>query len=153
MQLTAAAVTPPAEHVARRPAGAADTAAADAGVRRTWSEFMIKKRRGANAKATARSAVIGAAWYRREQWIRLLEIASDRDTLESTYAEWESNAEKALLDFSHRGVQVRKVYIDIDELISWCRANGCPIDAKARASFTAEKLQERDRNRRGNRDV
>jgi hypothetical protein len=33
MQLTAAVVTPPAEHAARRPAGAADTAAADAGVR------------------------------------------------------------------------------------------------------------------------
>jgi hypothetical protein len=33
MQLTAAAVTPPAEHAARRPAGAADAAAADAGVR------------------------------------------------------------------------------------------------------------------------
>jgi hypothetical protein len=32
MQLTAAAVTPPAEHAARRPAGAADAAAADAGV-------------------------------------------------------------------------------------------------------------------------
>jgi hypothetical protein len=32
MQLTAAAVTPPAEHAARRPAGAADVAAADADV-------------------------------------------------------------------------------------------------------------------------
>jgi hypothetical protein len=32
MQLTAAAVTPPAEHAARRPAGAAGAAAADAGV-------------------------------------------------------------------------------------------------------------------------
>ena len=30
MQLTAAAVTPPAEHAARRPAGEADAAAADA---------------------------------------------------------------------------------------------------------------------------
>jgi len=33
MQLTAVAVTPPAEHAARRPAGAADAAAADASVR------------------------------------------------------------------------------------------------------------------------
>jgi len=32
LQLTVAAVTPPAEHAARRPAGAADAAAADAGV-------------------------------------------------------------------------------------------------------------------------
>jgi len=32
MQLTAAAVTPPAEHAARRPAGAVAAIAADAGV-------------------------------------------------------------------------------------------------------------------------
>ena len=32
MQLTAAAVTPPAEHAVRRPAGAAGAAAGDAGV-------------------------------------------------------------------------------------------------------------------------
>jgi hypothetical protein len=36
MQLTAAAVTPPAEHAARRSAGTADAAAADAGVIQTW---------------------------------------------------------------------------------------------------------------------
>jgi len=35
MQLTAAAVTPPAEQAARRPAEAADAAAADADVRST----------------------------------------------------------------------------------------------------------------------
>jgi len=39
MQLTAAAVTPPAEHAARRPAGAADAAAADAGARWARVEF------------------------------------------------------------------------------------------------------------------
>ena len=33
MRLAAAAVTPPAEHAARRPVGAADATAADAGVR------------------------------------------------------------------------------------------------------------------------
>jgi len=43
MQLTAAAVTPPAEHAARRPAGAADAAAADADVRQTgilWGVWL-----------------------------------------------------------------------------------------------------------------
>ena len=33
VQLTPAAVTPPAEHAARRPAGAPDAVVADAGVR------------------------------------------------------------------------------------------------------------------------
>ena len=45
MQLTAAAVTPPAEHAARRPAGAADASAADAGVRhaRTWLDKYVQR--------------------------------------------------------------------------------------------------------------
>jgi len=38
MQLTAAPVTPPAEHAARRPAGAADAAEADAGAIRTGNK-------------------------------------------------------------------------------------------------------------------
>jgi hypothetical protein len=39
MQLTAAAVTPPAEHAARRPAGAVDAVAADAGVGQNGTVF------------------------------------------------------------------------------------------------------------------
>jgi hypothetical protein len=42
MQLTAAAVTPPAEHAARRPAAAADAAAADADVRRKFWSSMLR---------------------------------------------------------------------------------------------------------------
>ncbi len=43
MQLTAAAVTPPAEHAARRPAGAADAAAADADVRHHEGKTMCTR--------------------------------------------------------------------------------------------------------------
>jgi hypothetical protein len=43
MQLTAAAVTPPAKHAARRPAGAADAAAADADV--IYAAFSILTKR------------------------------------------------------------------------------------------------------------
>ena len=41
MQLTAAAVTPPAEHEARRPAGAADAATADADV--IYARYLVDK--------------------------------------------------------------------------------------------------------------
>ena len=41
MQLTAAAVTPPAEHAARRPAGAVDAAAADACV--IYTRYWVDK--------------------------------------------------------------------------------------------------------------
>ena len=41
MQLAATAVTPPAEHAARRPAGAAGAAAADADV--IYTKYLIDK--------------------------------------------------------------------------------------------------------------
>jgi hypothetical protein len=44
MQLTAAAVTPPAEHAARRLAGAAAAAAADADVRPLYECRFVKMR-------------------------------------------------------------------------------------------------------------
>jgi hypothetical protein len=46
MQPAAAAVTPPAEHAARRPAGAADAAAADACVRRMKGDEAMGSRFG-----------------------------------------------------------------------------------------------------------
>ena len=54
MQLTAAAVTPPAEHAARQPAGAADAVAADAGVRRTSG--------GAGSMASRPRAIVVLRW-------------------------------------------------------------------------------------------
>ena len=46
---------------------------------------------------------IGIAWYRREQWDRLLEISSDRDELEDTNDEWQAMAEKNLRKLAKRG--------------------------------------------------
>ena len=55
MQLTAAAVTPPAEHAARRPARAADAAAADAGVRhaRIWLDKYVQRTYTVNMRGIA----------------------------------------------------------------------------------------------------
>jgi hypothetical protein len=38
-------------------------------------------------KITPENTAIGAAWYRREQWARLLEISTDREKLEDSYDE------------------------------------------------------------------
>ena len=35
---------------------------------------------------------LGLAWYGREDWERLREIADDRDKLDDTYEDWERQA-------------------------------------------------------------
>jgi len=93
------------------------------------------------------TTVLGVAWYRREQWNRLLEISSDRDQLEDTHEEWEPSAEKRFEELSRPGFPIRKVDIDVEELLSWCGSQDRPVDGEARAEFTAMKLREREKNK------
>src|SRR5712691_4703559 len=46
---------------------------------------------------SASDLVTGVAWYRRDQWSRLRELASDRDKLDDSYDQWLAGAQKALL--------------------------------------------------------
>ncbi len=55
------------------------------------------KRRRASAPRRGESAAfsqVGIAWYRPEQWARLLEISEDRDDLETTWEEWRREVER-----------------------------------------------------------
>ena len=43
--------------------------------------------------------VTGIAWYGRDQWTRLGELASDADKLEASYEDWLAGAQKTLVDW------------------------------------------------------
>ena len=108
----------------------------------------MEKRVGRKRKTQDKvMTVIGVAWYRREQWDRLLEIAADRDQLEGTYDEWKANAEAALPKLVRSGILPRKIDVDVEELLRWCHAQKCPGDGSARSFFTAEKLREDEKGR------
>jgi hypothetical protein len=86
----------------------------------------------------------GIAWFRPEQWSRLLEISEDREDLEETFAEWESLAEEKLRDLRAQGLDVAKVTIDLEELLAWCKSRGLSVDASTRSQYVAELLRKRD---------
>ena len=85
--------------------------------------------------------VAGIAWYRRDQWTRLRELASDADKLEEAYENWLAGAQKTLVQLTVAGVRAQCVDIDLDELARWCRAEGRPLDSAARAAFVASRLR------------
>ena len=93
---------------------------------------------------TETNSVTGVAWYRREDWSRLREIASDRTKLDDTYEAWLAGAQKTLLDLAIAGVAARRVSVDIEALVRWCRAEGRPVDSAARAAFVADQLRRAD---------
>ena len=103
---------------------------------------MKNRKHKSTERPGAADVVSGVAWYRAEQWPRLLDVSIDRSELERTYAEWQAVATKGLADLARAGVQARKVDVDVDALVEWCRSESRPVDAAARAAFTALKLKQ-----------
>src|SRR5215213_803981 len=109
----------------------------------------MKHKRAKHATSPRRAAhqadlpmVLGVAWYRADQWQRFLALASDRDALHDSYAEWEASAIEKLGELRRLGIAARAVPIDIDELAHWCRERKLAVDGAARAQFVAEKVQQ-----------
>ena len=86
------------------------------------------------------NAITGIAWYRRDQWTCLRQLAPDVDKLEESYEDWLTGAQKALVQMSVAGVRAQRVDVDLDELARWCLAEGRPLDSAARAAFVASRL-------------
>ena len=90
---------------------------------------------------TKGNAAIGVAWYRKEQWGDLLGVSEDRDKLEATYGEWLIEANLALRRMRQSGMDIRKVDVDVEELVRWCREQGRPVNAASRAYYVAERVK------------
>ena len=103
---------------------------------------MAKRNR--EAGVTERKLVTGVAWYRREEWARLREVAADRDKLDESYEEWLAGAQRTLVRLAVAGGPARPVHVDVDALILWCRAENRPVDSAARAAFVAQELRRAD---------
>jgi hypothetical protein len=89
----------------------------------------------------ASDAQLGLAWYTREGWARLRELAHDRDALDDSFEDWERSALEAIRELESVGRKVRKVSIDIEALVAWCRARGRALDSAARAEYISDLLQ------------
>ena len=103
---------------------------------------MARRRRRERSQVPSETAQLGLAWYSRETWERLREIADDRDKLDDTYEDWQRQALTMIHDLEVVGQQIRKVPIDIEALVAWCRERKCRIDAAARSEYVAHLLRQ-----------
>jgi len=88
---------------------------------------------------------LGVAWYDRDQWARLREVAADPNALEETYEDWVAMTERAIRTVEAAGEPVARVPIDTEELVLWCNEQKRPVDGPATAEFASRKLYERRR--------
>lgn len=93
-------------------------------------------------KPDPKNTAVGIAWYRREQWPRLLEISTDRSDLEDSYDHWLMHVTEAFKTMKNEGFDPVKVDVDTEELLAWCRTRNLPVSAKARARYVTEKVQK-----------
>jgi hypothetical protein len=93
-------------------------------------------------ETTAGESKTAVAWYHPEQLGTPERSRARCGSLERTHEEWRKLADKTILDLVIDAPKPVKVYVDIEELIAWCRAEGRPIDGRARAAFAAMKLQK-----------
>ena len=87
--------------------------------------------------------VAGVCWYSAEQWARLREVAADPGELEETHGEWLAMMKRTLRGFREGGIRYQPVDIDVEELVSWCKRKGKPINGSSRAEYAAHLLQQR----------
>ncbi len=79
----------------------------------------------------------GLAWYRREDYPRILAMMTDADLLPGTWEEWRTKANATERYLQKRGPVVR-AYIDPDKFLEWCATEGFQPNAKARTLFASE---------------
>jgi hypothetical protein len=73
---------------------------------------------------------IGLAWYSRKAW-----------ELDDSFEEWERGALQAIRDLASVGRYVRKVPVDVEAYVTWCRERGCRLDSASRAEYVTERLK------------
>ena len=85
----------------------------------------------------------GICWFQSEQWERLIEISEDREELDDNYEEWRKNASRAFDDIISHGKKVRKMRVNLEDLLAWCNENGVPVNGRSRANYVAYLLEHK----------
>jgi hypothetical protein len=90
-----------------------------------------------------RALVVGVAWFDRKQWNRLTEAVADRNELDGSYEQWQQSALDAVQMIERQGQKIEKVHIEVESLVSWCKENELPVNAKSRAEYVAQIMRRR----------
>jgi hypothetical protein len=65
---------------------------------------------------------VGIAWYRPEDYDRLMKMFTDRKKLPDTFEDWLKTVELVCDELTRQGHLITKAYIDPEAFPQWCRA-------------------------------
>jgi len=94
--------------------------------------------------------IAGIVWYNNEViYRRALAIFEDAFDMPSTYEDWKVEITKTAKKFKRDGWVLIRAELEPETFVTWCKARGLKIDAKARVTFGDETAQEYLRSGRG----
>ncbi|OOV87057.1 hypothetical protein [Oceanospirillum linum] len=82
----------------------------------------------------------GICWIKEDQWQRFLEVTEDADMLENDWHDWVRKTEEMIETFSAKGIDVVKVPVDVEELISWCHEKERTVNSSSRAEYVTKLM-------------
>ncbi len=77
-------------------------------------------------------------WLRRDQWELFCRVYADKQHLPRSYDDWLQLNQRGVIEMSAAGFKVRRVEIDVEQLIEWCRRHNRPVDSMAMMEFSTE---------------
>ena len=83
---------------------------------------------------------VGLAWFTAETYPKLLAVADDRDARAATFVEFDAVESRRIAALTARGIEVRRILIDVDRLVEFCRARGVKIDRESIPLFVAAEM-------------
>ena len=77
------------------------------------------------------------AYYRPEDWARLLSIIDDRESFHETWEERHAAYLDTKKNLQSMGLVVHPLVVDLDELVRFCFQRGLKNDGPARSTFVS----------------
>jgi hypothetical protein len=86
--------------------------------------------------------VTALMWFADEPtYRRFREVCVDRENFPPSYDKWRASVTRKLAGLERDGAAVRKIEVDPETFLLWCKTNSRRPDARARATFAAYKAQ------------
>jgi len=87
---------------------------------------------------------IGIAYYARDEWMRLRQLFLKDSTLDESYEDWLTGVAKFTQNAVIKGQEIERIWINVDELVKWCKENAYPMNSSSRSEFVVYKMQQLD---------
>jgi hypothetical protein len=89
-----------------------------------------------------KQSILAFTWYHEHDYDKLLEVSRNPEGLEENYQQWLVGARRAFLKYKDMGFDPTRVYLDVEEYVSWCELRDRPVSQKSREMFKEIKRQE-----------